>query len=135
MGAKAYKLAVFQLRKMCDVFGIDRSGAGKKDELCDILLDFLGEPNTNYIKGKKSKLPKYSGELKDNLEDDVEDEQIDGSVDPSDEVLRRWVRAYVRCHNMHKSTLKQAMEICSQKFSVDITSRKTRIKELLTEEM
>eukprot|EP00568_Trieres_chinensis_P005106 CAMPEP_0183298668 /NCGR_PEP_ID=MMETSP0160_2-20130417/5629_1 /TAXON_ID=2839 ORGANISM="Odontella Sinensis, Strain Grunow 1884" /NCGR_SAMPLE_ID=MMETSP0160_2 /ASSEMBLY_ACC=CAM_ASM_000250 /LENGTH=56 /DNA_ID=CAMNT_0025460765 /DNA_START=32 /DNA_END=202 /DNA_ORIENTATION=- len=54
---------------------------------------------------------------------------------PSDKALRKWVRAYVRCFNLDKATTKHAIETASDKFGVDLTEKKTRIKELLTEEM
>jgi len=69
----------------------------------------------------------------------VEDVEAAGSGKevalPSDDVLRRWVRAYVRCHNMKHSTIKNALTIANEKFGCDLTEMKPRLKELLTEEM
>jgi hypothetical protein len=50
---------------------------------------------------------------------------------PTDDQLREWVNAYVICHNMSKSTIKQAIEIANEKFDVDITPMKPKIKEFL----
>lgn len=152
-----------------------------KDELVDALLDFLGEPSKERLKGVKAKKsvskkktkPKKSkasldenevdNENEDNEDeyDDVGDDKVeeeeeeegDDNVDgeeeqkgekakkkkvkkmPSDESLRKWVRAYVRCHNMKNSTIKNALEIAGDKFGVDLTEQKARLKELLTEEI
>lgn len=50
---------------------------------------------------------------------------------PSDSELREWVKAYVKCHHMGKSTIKQAIEIASEKFEIDITPAKRKIKDFL----
>ena len=159
MGAKAYKLPVPQLKSILDFLVVDRKGVSTKDDLVDLLLDFLGEPDESYLVGskkssdkKKSKSAnkKSKGDDDDDEEEDEEakekesgdaddysdvgDEKVDEGP-PSDEMLRRWVRAYVRCHNMKNSTVKSALELASDKFGVDLSGKKQRIKEFLTEEM
>jgi hypothetical protein len=153
MGQKAYKLGVPQLRNLCDFFSVDRTGYQGKDSLVDALLDFLGEPDEEKMKGttvqekkgqkgKKGKAKKSEDEAGDREYDDVDDEKLpNAELDaknnemPSDDMLRKWVRAYVRCHNMKKSSVKDAMTIASEKFGVDISAQKARLKELLTEEI
>jgi hypothetical protein len=58
---------------------------------------------------------------------------VDGA-DVSDETLRLWVRAFVRCHNIKTTTLKQAVAIATEKFGVDMTDKTPQIKDLLVEE-
>jgi DEK C terminal domain len=156
MGAKTYRMTVPQLKKMCDFFAIDRMNCNGKDALVDVLLDFLGEPEENMLKGgakakgkadssssskKKSKAKKVeaadddAGDYSDVGDDGKEEATTKEGELPSDEALRKWVRAYVRCHNMKQSTIKHALEIAGEKFGVDLSEKKQRLKELLTEEM
>lgn len=158
MGTKAYKLLLAQVKSIIDLLRLDRSEAKNKDELIDLLLDFLGEPQEEYLvdepkkrsrksKGKAGK--KKAGKESEDEEDeggkgksgvaeddysDIGDAKVEEG-EPSDEMLRRWVRAYVRCHNMKKSTVKSALDLASDKFGVDLSDKKQRFKELLTEEM
>jgi hypothetical protein len=154
MGQKAHKLKITELRRLCDLFGVERSGATDKDSTVDALLDFLGEPSEKYLK--------YSGKLKiekmarpvdeeDDDEDDddeMEEEEEKGTPSkkitpkkssdkkkkmPADKDLRNWVNHYVNCHNMSKSTVKQALEIAGEFFGVDLMPKKHRVKELLAE--
>jgi DEK C terminal domain len=155
MGAKAYKLTIPGLKKTCDVFAVDRTGCNSKDELVDLLLDFLGEPSEQLLKGsgggegtKGSKGKKNAAaaaeaaatdaysDLEDGDDDDNNDEGggKEGAM-PDDAALRRWVKAYVRCHNMKKVTSKDALEIASEKFGVDVAEKKSTLKDMLTEEM
>ena len=53
---------------------------------------------------------------------------------PSDDVLRTWVRAFVACHNMSTATLRNAIEIASSKFGVDMKGKKETLKMFITEE-
>lgn len=85
---------------------------------------------------QEGKKRKEKGVADENGYDDVGDEPVDADGKmPSDEILRRWVRAFVRCHNMKSATIKKAVEIASEKFGVDMSGTKQRLKELLTEEM
>jgi DEK C terminal domain len=150
-------LQVPQLKKLCDFFCVDRTDYNGKDSLVDALLDFLGEPDEEKMKGtlaqpkkgKKGKkgLAKKSedaedddGEADNHGYDDVDDDKLtnpefDSDGMPTDDTLRKWVRAYVRCHNMKTSSVKDALAIASAKFEKDISSQKARLKELLTEEI
>ncbi|EEC49316.1 predicted protein [Phaeodactylum tricornutum CCAP 1055/1] len=49
--------------------------------------------------------------------------------------LRKWTKAYICCFNMEKVTIKHALEIAGDKFGVDLSSKKSELKDLLTEEM
>lgn len=66
---------------------------------------------------------------------DVDDVKIPDLAKPSDVTLRRWVRAFVRCHNMKTSTIRMAIEVASVKFGMDMSDRKLEIRELLVEEL
>jgi hypothetical protein len=143
-----------QIKKLCDFFCVDRTDYKGKDNLVDALLDFLGEPGEEKMKGtsvqpnrgKKGQAKKSEdaeddeGEADNHGYDDVDDDKLtnpvfDSDGMPTDDTLRKWVRAYVRCHNMKTSSVKDALAIASAKFEKDISSQKTRLKELLTEEI
>ena len=147
MGARAYKLPVPLIKSILDFLKVDRKGVSTKDDLVDLLLDFLGEPDEEFIVGskkstEKKKRKKGRGDEEAEAEEeksgddysDVGDERVEEG-EPSDEMLRRWVRAYVRCHNMKNATVSSALVLATEKFGVDLSDKKQRFKELLTEEM
>ena len=75
-------------------------------------------------------------------EDDKQDKNnpspllvADGSDAVSDKALRRWVKAYVACFNMDKATIQHAIITASDKFGVNIASKKEKLKQMLTEEL
>jgi hypothetical protein len=158
MGQRAYKLKVADIKKLCDFFAIDRSGGKDKDTLVDILLDFLGQPGEKGLKHKggstkKKKQSRKSVEEEESSDNETESEDSDvrpkkgkppakkmktskgksKSRMPSDGELRRWVNAYILCHNMEKSTLKHALEIAGEKFGVNLTSEKQKLKQFLAD--
>jgi hypothetical protein len=158
MSIKAFKLTIPLVKKLCDFFHVDRFKLENKDALIDALLDFLGAPSEDQLKkatkkeaaaaaaaakssgGKKKKKAAASTERDDVEEDDESDEDEEdvplkkGEL-PSDEALRKWVRAYVRCFNLKKATVKHAITTATDKFGVDVSKKKGLIKELLTSEM
>jgi hypothetical protein len=203
MSFKAYKMSTPSLTKICRVFDVDISseaeGGITKDELIDLLLDFLGAPDveltnanketdkkprpTSLDQTKKKKHclqveeaePKVSDAELTNANkktdnkpkptslDETKEEEHSIQVDeaepkvsreeetekeeekeeggkvretklPSDKALRKWVRSYVSCFNMERVTIRHALDTVSDKFGVDLTSKKARIKELLVEE-
>ena len=102
--------------------------------------------------GKKKVSKKDEGEDEDEHGEDEEDDEEEEEEPeepqdyskikafkhgetPDDDALRQWVRAYVACFNMDAATTKHAIKTASDKFGVDLTERKERIKELLAEEM
>ena len=113
---------------------MDRTKVQDKDTLIEILLDFLGAPSAEPLKGSKSKKKKESKAKKDSGSIDDYEEIVEGEM-PTDKQLRQWVRAYVRCFNTSKKSLKDAMEIAEEKFGVSLKEKKDKIKELLTEEV
>jgi hypothetical protein len=165
MSTKAFKLTIPLIKKLCDLFHVDRFKLETKDALIDALLDFLGAPSEDQLKGgkkskkaaaasasaasaksssgKKKKKAAASTERDDVEEDDEEADDEDDDDDaplkkgdlPSDEALRKWVRAYVRCFNLEKATVKHAIATASDKFGVDVSKKKSLLKELLTSEM
>jgi hypothetical protein len=56
-------------------------------------------------------------------------------VMPSDDALRQWANAYVVCFDTASVCTKDAIETASTKFGVDLSDKKTIIKELLKEVM
>lgn len=102
-------------------------GQNDKEAIVDCLLDFLGAPSEDKLKGSRSSKNKAAQEK--------DFEVIEFGTMPSDEQLRQWVRAYVRCFNLEKVTIKHALEVAAEKFGVDLASKKDTLKELLTEEM
>jgi hypothetical protein len=158
MSTKAFKLTIPLIKKLCDLFHVDRFKVETKDGLIDALLDFLGAPSEDQLKGgKKSKKAAAASETKAStkgsggkkkkkavVEEDEEtgdDDDDDDDVPlkkgelPSDEALRKWVRAYVRCFNLKKATVKHAIATASDKFGVDVSKKKALLKEILTSEM
>lgn len=142
MSIKAYKLNVADLKILCDLFDVDRGFTKGKDDLIDRLLDFLGAPAVKLTKkgsqqskkrASKKKEPKQKEESEEEEKDEEEPMGEDGM--PTDKTLRKWVRAYIGCFNLDKATTKHALETASDKFGVDLSSKKARLKELLTEEM
>jgi TATA-binding protein-associated factor Taf7 len=155
MSVRAYKLSIPALKRICDVFDVDRTKKTTKDDLIDCLLDFLGNPdikltNAEKADGKtkamssKQANKKMSKEEEDSDEDgsdedEEESEQNNASDEdekgkmPSDKALRKWVRAYIACFNLEKVTTKHALETVSDKFGVDLSSKKDQLKELLTD--
>lgn len=125
-----------ELKRMCAVLFLEVKGLSK-DAVIEKLLDFLGCPkkrpgrpplhrrlgNTDY-----DDLPGITG----STPGDANNEDINM---PTDHQLRQWTRAYVRCFNLKKVTVRNALETASDKFGVDLSSKHTRIKELLVEEM
>jgi flagellar biosynthesis GTPase FlhF len=158
MSVRAFKLSIPALKKICDVFDIDRTKKTSKDDLVDCLLDFLGAPdakltNTKKVDSKpKAKTPKQAkkkkakkqeeseeedSQEKEESEEESEQKDSDDKVEkgkmPSDKALRKWVHAYVACFNLEKATTKHALETASDRFGVDLSSKKDLLKELLTD--
>lgn len=147
------------LRKLCDFFNVDRSSDDSKqldkDALINRLLDFLCENDQEYLNDpnqkppakkketpkKKKSTPKKTTPAKKKAKSEspvpplslVKDHKK-GSK-PSDAALRQWVQAYVACFDMDSATTKHAIKTASDKFGLDLTASKPRIKELLAEEM
>lgn len=115
-----------------------RKGKNDKEEIVDCLLDFLGAPSESKLKGyKKKAAPKASKKSAKQKEgdEDKDYEVIEFGTMPNDKQLRQWVRAYVRCFNLDKVTIKHALEVAAEKFGVDLAPKKDTLKQLLTEEM
>ena len=100
------------------------------------LLDFLGEPTEDRLKGssKTKKAAATTSQTKSSGNDE-DYEAIEPGTMPNDAQLRQWTRAYVRCFNMESVTIKSALEVAGDKFGVDLSSKKQRLKELIAEEM
>jgi len=96
---------------------------------------------------KKKKLKKAEENVIEDEDDyeDYDDEGMDveihtpttndGKKMPSDSKLRKWVKAYVGCFNLDKATTKHAIETASDKFGVNMSSKKAKIKMLLADEL
>lgn len=157
MSVKAFKLTVLQLKNLISLFDIKAEGMDK-ESLVDCLLDFLGAPDAKLTKGlrkkrksngtskspkKKQKAKDTDVEMGDETEEDdsvehameVEEDDLKTGKMPTDAKLRKWVKAYVACFNLDKATTKHAIETASDKFGVDMTSKKAKIKMLLADEL
>lgn len=158
---KAFKLNIPDIKVLCDFFSVDRSAedgkALSKEDLIDRLLDFLGGPDETLTTlkpaaskgaskkkagakkgGKKSKAKSESEdeeEVKEPPKDFSKIKELKKGDKPDEEVLRQWVRAYVACFDMDSATTKHALKTASEKFGCDMSKEKSKIKELLAEEM
>lgn len=89
---------------------------------------------TTAKKTTKSKSADDSGdEEAEDVEESSDEEPENGKI-PTDKQLRKWVKAYVACHNMNTATTKHALEVATSKFGVDMKPKKKTIKMYLTEE-
>ena len=147
--ARAYKLVVPQLKKLLDVFAVDRSDMKDKEALVEGVLNFFSEPSEDMLKSgtkktaapgtkkeapkKKSKKPAAKKTPESDSESELED--VEEDKEPDEKELRKWVRAYVRCFNTASATLKHAMGVAEEKFGVSLKDKKDLMKKLLTEEM
>jgi hypothetical protein len=135
----AYAVKIPELKKLCDIFVVDRFKVNTKDDMIEVLLNFLGSPSGKLLKGSQTRTAdegsssKKSKKKKSEGLDDYE--EIEQGSTPTETQLRQWVRAYVRCFNTDKVTLKDAMSIAEDKFGVGLKEFKELIKLLLTEEM
>lgn len=120
-------------------------------------MDFLGAPDetlttlkpvgSKAASKKKAGAKKGSKKSKAKSESDDEAEVKEPPTDfskikalkkgdkPDEETLRQWVRAYVACFDMDSATTKHAIKTASEKFGCDLSKEKSKIKELLAEEM
>jgi len=163
--ARANRMTIPLLKIMCDLFDVDRSHPGRpsaldKEGIVGRLLDFMVAPDitlTNAGKTKakkrgrpsisrspKAKRSKKSEEIEvevEYIEDEEEEEEEDapkgaeGKKMPSKKELQKFVRAYVTCFSMEKTTTKHLIQTASDKFDVDVASKRKDILELLTAEM
>lgn len=135
---------------------LDREGITKR------LLEFMAAPDikltnggrlkdkkrgrASMTKSPKAKRSKKSEEVEVEVESDEEMEEEDeeeeeavkeggGKKLPTKKELRKFVRAYVTCFSMEKTTTKHLIQTASDKFDVDVSSKKKDILELLTAEM
>jgi hypothetical protein len=156
MGTRAYKKTITELKKMCDVFSIDRyvlewsvfesfrqiashffcnsKGKNDKDGLVNALLDFLGEPSESLLKGGSKKT--FDGKKTKSraaAQREENDEALEFGQMPSDSQLRTWARYFTKVYNMEKATIKVALEVASDKFGVDLKETKSVLKEYLAE--
>jgi len=162
--ARANRMTIPLLKIMCDLFDVDRSHPGRpsaldKEGIVGRLLDFMVAPDitlTNAGKTKakkrgrpsisrspKAKRSKKSEEIEvevEYIEDEEEEEEdapkgAEGKKMPSKKELQKFVRAYVTCFSMEKTTTKHLIQTASDKFDVDVASKRKDILELLTAEM
>ncbi|GKY96750.1 hypothetical protein MPSEU_000634400 [Mayamaea pseudoterrestris] len=143
---KAYMLRVSEIKVICDALAINRRGRHDKDSLIACLLNFLGVPSEDALIAIESNssstanspaTKKRKRDRKNTAGDDDEESPNENAATcklPSDLELRQWVRAFIHCYNMDKLTLKAAITIASDKFGVDMTQTKERMKAMLVEE-
>jgi len=132
-----------------------------KDSIINRLLTFLAAPDikhttagkrttkkrvrTSMTKSPKAKKAKKGEEVEvevetdDEMEEEEEEQEVEkgvkGNKMPNKNQLRKFVRAYVTCFSMEKTTTKHLIQTASDKFDVNLASKKKDILELLTAEM
>ena len=52
---RAYKLKLQEVKRLCDFFHVDRSHKATKEDLVDVLLNFLGEIDLSLLKSANNK--------------------------------------------------------------------------------
>lgn len=134
-----------------------------KDSIVDRLLNFLAAPNVKLTnagnrttkkrgrasmskspkakKAKKAEEVEVEVEYDEEMEEEEEEEEAEivkgARVNkmPTKKELRKFVRAYVTCFSMEKTTTKHLIQTASDKFDINVASKKKDILELLTAEM
>lgn len=129
---RAYQLTLPEVKRLCSVMFLSTTNLNK-DDIIQRLLDFLSNPQKR--PGRPPVLRRTLSVDYDDLPGIVGSRAVDEENMPTDHQLRQWTRAYVRCFNSDKVTVKHALETASDKFGLDLSSRHTRIKELLVEEL
>lgn len=132
---------------------VDKSEMKDKEALVEGVLDFFSEPDEGMLKHKGSKKAaaaaakkkdapkkkadktKKTKEAKETDDSELEDVEVEEGKEPDETQLRKWVRAYVRCFDTSKATLKHAMGVAEDKFGVALKDKKDLMKKLMTEEM
>ena len=136
MSTRAYQLSTPELKQLCGILFLNINSQSK-ETIIEKLLDFLGCPQKRpgrpplkrrAVSSDYEDLPGIRGS--GTKSDDDEDSSF-----PDDHQLRQWTRAYVRCFNTNKVTVQNALDTAADKFGVDLSSKHTRIKELLVEEL
>jgi len=75
------------------------------------------------------------------MDEDGEEEEEEvvevakGNKMPTKKELRKFVQAYVTCFSMEKTTTKHLIQTASDKFDVNVSSKKKDILDLLAEAM
>ena len=147
-------MVLAQVKQLCDIFHVERhSEDGKplnKEDTIENLLDFLGQPHADFIarhnRAEKKSIPKKKATPKKKKSPTKNAKATLGESFqlvrghkkgkmPSDDTLRQWVKAYIVCFDMDSATTKHAIKTASDKFGVDLTGSKDRIKELLADEI
>lgn len=164
MSKRAFALNKSQIVDLCNFFALTLAPTKDepkmdKDTCVDRLLDFLGQPQKDWLvdsvkevsgaaPAAKKKTPAAAAKkapaatktatatTSSTLSDYQKIKKAIGKKKvPSEDVLRAWVRAYVACFNLDKATTKHAIITCSEKFGVDMSKQKQQIKQILAEEL
>ena len=151
MGEKLRNVAIPLIKSFLDLLNLNRRPpTGKlptRGFLSGLLLDFLASPNANDMnllnRGDNSASTLQKREESEEKEDKNSDEDNSNSNSnnsdedkmPSEEQLQEWVRAYVKCFSMDKATAKHALETASDKFAVNLVSKRPMIMKMLKEEV
>jgi len=134
-----------------------------KEVLIDRLIEFIAAPDLKLTVGGKinnkrsrssspAKTPKkkrarnseeveveiIDEEMDEDDEEEEEEEGVEvtkGNKMPTKRELRKFVQAYVTCFSMEKTTTKHLIQTASDKFDVNLSSKKKDILDLLAEAM
>ena len=94
------------------------------------------EEELEFVDDKVEEMEEVEEEEEEQEEqDDDNDEVVDGQTIPSDRKLRIFVRAYVQCFDLDKCNARHAITTASDKFKVNLECRKTKIMQLLKDEI
>jgi len=133
-----------------------------KDGIIDRLIEFIAAPDVKLtVSGKSKKRSRSASPRKtpkkkrarksEEVEVEIVDEEMDeegeeeeegevvkvtkGNNMPTKKELRKFVQAYVTCFSMEKTTTKHLIQTASDKFDVNVSSKKKDILDLLAEAM
>ncbi|KAI2512172.1 hypothetical protein MHU86_2259 [Fragilaria crotonensis] len=142
---RAYKMKHLDVKKLCDFFHLDRSLKTTKEELIDSKTTISRDKEVDDDEDDEANSDEDDKEDGEDTNDEDNDEEYafdDSEIiangeqrEVSDKALRRWVKAYIACFNMDKATIRHAIQTASDKFGVNLASKKEVLKQLLTEEL
>lgn len=137
MCRRGYRLTKPDLLRLIHLFGIQLPTPVEtltKDQMITMLCRFTSAPEATLCRtsGTASGGPTEYPPLSDN----ESTAPLSSSTKPPTKAqLQAWVKAYVRCFNMHKATMEHALDTAADKFGMDLSSRKDDFRRWITEEL
>lgn len=143
-----------------EVEGGNRGKPLNKDDTIENLLDFLAQPHADFLNvtwasqlngGDKKKVTSKEKKKKATPAKKATVSKKSGKKpaahpfrlvlahkkgkEPNEATIRNWIQAYIVCFDMDLATSKHAIQTASDKFGYDLSKKKEKIKEMLSEEM